>query len=96
MNTANLQLEGLLLSLAAIFETMRRKGLLTNSDIEQALTEAEAGAQRADRREPLSDANLDAIRFPIRFLRVATNLTAGQRVSFSEHSAMIGETKDNH
>lgn len=95
MNTANLQLEGLLLSLSALVETMRRKGLLTAEEIESALDDAEAGAQRVDRREPLSDSNLDAIRFPIRFLRAATNLTAGQRVSFSELAAMIGEMKDH-
>ncbi|MGA3303734.1 MAG: hypothetical protein ABSC72_10655 [Methylovirgula sp.] len=95
MNTANLQLEGLLLSLSALVEAMRRKGLLTADEIDQALDDAEAGAQRANRCEPLSDANLDAIQFPIRFLRTATNLTAGQRVSFSEVAAMIGEMKDH-
>ncbi|HEY1735779.1 MAG TPA: hypothetical protein VGG12_03955 [Methylovirgula sp.] len=95
MNTANLQLEGLLLSLSALFETMRRKGLLTTEEIERALDDAEAGAKRADRLEPLSDANLDAIQFPIRFLRIATNLTSGQRVSFSELAAMIGEMKEH-
>ena len=95
MNTANLQLEGLLLSLSALVEAMRRKGLLTKGEIEQALDDAEAGAQRANRCEPLSDATRMLSNFRSDFSRAATNLTAGQRISFSEVAAMIGEMKDH-
>jgi transcription termination factor Rho len=40
----------------------------------------------------LSASNLDAIQFPIRFLRAATNLTA-PGASFMELATIVAETK---
>ncbi len=69
MNTANLQLEGLLLATAALFGELKRKGLLDSGQIEAALDHAAQGASA--RATALSDANREAIHFPVRFLREA-------------------------
>ncbi|MGO4175885.1 hypothetical protein [Bosea sp. TAF32] len=69
MNTANLQLEGLLLSVAAAFAELKRKGVLQSSDLDNALARAEEGVSQ--RTTELSEANAEAIQFPIRFLREA-------------------------
>jgi hypothetical protein len=42
MNPANSQLEGLLLALYALLDAIKRKGLLTEQDIEQALATSSA------------------------------------------------------
>jgi hypothetical protein len=94
MNTANLQLEGLLLAFSSMLETMRRKGLLTEQEILDALGEAEASTKsRIDGMPDLSAANLDAIQFPIRFLRAATNVSAPGHATFMELAAKVAETK---
>lgn len=94
MNTANLQLEGLLLAVSSVLETMRRKGLLTEQEIVDALSEAEAstGSQVAGMPD-LSAANLEAIQFPIRFLRAATNVSVPGPATFMELTAKVAETK---
>lgn len=93
MNTANLQLEGLLLAVSSVLETMRRKGLLTETEIIDALAEAETSTKSHVVGMPdLSAANLDAIQFPIRFLRAATNLTV-PGASFMELTTMVAEAK---
>lgn len=93
MNTANLQLEGLLLAVSSVLETMRRKGLLSEDEIFDALTEAETSTRSHVEGMPdLSAANLEAIQFPIRFLRTATNL-GRPGATFMELAAMVGETK---
>ena len=70
MNTANLQLEGLLLALASLLQTFERKGLLTREEIDAMLGEAEARARSEPQRpSELSAANVDAVCFPIRFLK---------------------------
>jgi hypothetical protein len=93
MNTANLQLEGLLLSISFLFETMRRKGLLTKQEIDAALQEAETSLKLEAVKSDLSPANLEAIRFPIHFLRAATNMTSTGQVSFATLTAMAVETR---
>lgn len=75
MNTANLQLEGLLLATAALFGELKRKGLLDGSQIEAALDRADHGASA--RATELSAANQEAIHFPVRFLRQALRDDAG-------------------
>lgn len=94
MNTANLQLEGLLLSISFLFETMRRKGLLTEQEIDAALREAETSLKLEAATSNLSPANLEAIQFPIRFLRAATKMTSTGHISFAALTAMVSET--NH
>ncbi len=93
MNTANLQLEGLLLAVSSVLETMKRKGILTETEIIDALTEAETSTRSHVVGMPdLSASNLDAIQFPIRFLRAATN-PAAHGASFTELTTMVAETK---
>ncbi len=93
MNTANLQLEGLLLAVSSVLETMRRKGLLTEQEIVESLGDAEACTKsRIGGMPDLSAANLDAIQFPIRFLRAAMSVTS-HGASFMELTTMVAETK---
>jgi len=97
MNTANLQLEGLLMAIAAINKTLVSKGILTADEIEKALATSEQlviGDERAT--EELSPANRDAIAFPIRLLRLANRGDADASASFSQLTKMVGETKDRY
>lgn len=75
MNTANLQLEGLLLATAALFGELKRKGLLDSGQIDAALDRADHGASA--RATELPAANREAVHFPIRFLREALRDDAG-------------------
>lgn len=95
MNTANLQLEGLLLAVASLLTAMKRKGLLTEEELDAALNSAEVNASNEPLRPTeLSQANIDAICFPIRFLRLAANRATGDRPpSFVEITALVGQTK---
>lgn len=68
MNTANLQMEGVLLALAALCGELKRKAVLNDEDLERILVTAEKGATA--RASALSNANVEAILFPIRFLRL--------------------------
>jgi hypothetical protein len=92
MNTANLQMEGLLLAVAALMGELQRKGLLETSEIEAALERAERGAVR--RAGTIPDANAEAIRFPIRFLAQAIGQANGA-VDFQSVAAAVGRRKDD-
>lgn len=98
MNTANLQLEGLYAAIAALTAALRSKGLLSQDEIHQALTEAESRiAADSGRPNELSPAHVDAICFPLRFLMLANNSeAAGQRLSFTQIAAEVGRTKPGH
>jgi hypothetical protein len=93
MNTANLQLEGLYSALAALTNALKEKGVLTAEEIDACLTAAEA-ATVSDRPQELSHANVDAIRFPFRYLR-ATNKAGNPPPSFAAVATQIGLTKDH-
>ena len=93
MNTANLQLEGLLMAMAEINRLLVAKGLLTSSEIEEALRRAEAGLG-GERFDELSPANRDAIAFPIRILHLASQVSTGDVApDFSALAKKVGETK---
>jgi hypothetical protein len=95
MNTANLQLEGLYLSIAAINEAIVRPGLLTREQVDAALRSAEETAASDYGNEDKSSANRDAVAFPMRVLRLANNMSAdGQVPPFSELAKMVGQTKE--
>jgi hypothetical protein len=89
MNTANLQLEGLLLAVAAMTEALKDKGLLSQDEIEAALARAE-GVARGDPRRPeeMSASNVAAVLFPIRFLRKA-NAVGADAGAFSDLAAQV-------
>jgi hypothetical protein len=93
MNTANLQLEGLYSALAALTNVLKDKGLLTREEIDACLTAAEESTI-ADRPHELSKANIDAIRFPFRYLR-ETNEAGNPPPSFAAVATKIGLTKDS-
>jgi hypothetical protein len=94
MNTANLQLEGLLLALSSLIVRLERKGLLSREEIDEALAEAEANAGHDPRRPAeVSASNVDAICFPIRFLRVAVASPGDAQRSFTEITGRVGATK---
>ena len=93
MNTANLQLEGMLLAMYALLDAIKRKGLLNEQEIEEALRQAEATAKAevGDRTE-LSKSNGEAICFPIRFLRKANGIAVGME-DFATITQLVAETK---
>ncbi|WP_187969396.1 hypothetical protein [Aquibium microcysteis] len=87
MNTANLQLEGLLLAVSAIAEALKDKHLLSEAEIDAALGRAEAVAGSDPGRSDLvSPANVAAVLFPIRFLREANGSSGA---SFSRLAAQV-------
>ena len=95
MNSANLQLEGVYAALTGLMTALRDKGLLSLDEIDQALAKAEAGLV-ADVRRPaeVSAANVEAICFPLRYLRLANRATAdGPALSFAELAARVGQMK---
>ncbi|MBF0679675.1 MAG: hypothetical protein IR164_12155 [Devosia sp.] len=97
MNTANLQLEGLLMAIASINKTLVSKGILTTEEIDKALATSEQLVVGDDRAvEELSPANRDAIAFPIRLLRQANSQGSDDTSSFSQLTRTVGETKDRY
>ncbi len=98
MNTANLQLEGLYLALAATLNLLREKGLISEAEIDSALAAAEVKATfDPDRPSELSPAHVDAICFPLRLLRLANHAHAeGRAPTFTELAMRVGETKPGH
>lgn len=97
MNTANLQLEGLLLAVAALADVLARKGIVTRDEWVEALNRAEIEAANDGKRPAeLRDAHVDGICFPIRFLRLAATMGPEERKSFMEIAALVGQTKPGH
>jgi hypothetical protein len=98
MNTANLQLEGLVMAIAAINQQLVAKGVLTAGEVDKALALAEAtavGDYRAS--EDLPPASRGAIAFPVRVLRLANKMAGDNDVpSFSELAKIVGETKQRY
>lgn len=95
MNSANLQLEGLYLVVAAMHETLIAKGLLSRGEIDDTMRAAEQTALTDNRSmENLRPAEREALAFPARLLRVA-NATAsnGEALSFSALARRVGEAK---
>ena len=98
MNTANLQLEGICAILAGLLGVMRNKGLLNNEEIDQFLDGVEKNlASDPNRPAELRGANVDAICFPVRFLKLALKASSeGHQPSFAEVAGRVGQTKPNH
>jgi len=94
MNTANLQLEGLYVAVTALAEALREKGLLSAEEIARSLERAETVAWQAASEKDISAANIGAIIFPIRYLKVAVEASSrGQHMPFHEVARIVGETK---
>lgn len=95
MNTANLQMEGMLMAVSALCRLIREKGIAGADEIDAALAEAET-ALAADRLRPeqLSQANVEAVLFPLRFLREANRREVpGASAAYTEIATMVGRTR---
>lgn len=94
MNTANLQLEGLYIAVTALAEALREKGLLSAEELAASLDRAETVAWEAQSQKGLSTSNIEAVVFPIRYLRVAVEASArGNQLPFHEVARIVGEAK---
>jgi len=95
MNQANLQLEGLMMAIAALNRMLVEKGLATAQDVDTALRRAEARITSDDRfqDQDIALANRDAMCFPIRLLRLANGDEDCAAVGFSELAREVGLTK---
>ena len=90
MNTANLQLEGVVMAMASISETLIAKGVLTRDELAASLMEAEKCIEEDEDRK-LSDSNRAATLFPIRVLLLANQAQEqGKRLTFSDYAEMVG------
>lgn len=98
VNTANLQLEGLYLAIAAVNEALIAKGLLSRDEIGHALRVAEQSVIGDDRAvEDLRPAERDAVAFPCRVLLQALATTSdGQPPSFSDLARRVGSSKERY
>lgn len=97
MNTANLQLEGFYLVVAALNNALVNKGLMSRDEIGHALKLAEQTALGDDATGEMSSSNRDAIAFPARLLMLANNgASANEIQSFSELAKLVGQTKEPH
>ena len=95
MNTANLQLEGVYAVLAALLQTLRDKSILSDAEIGQMLAEVERSiASDGGRPVEVRASNVEAMRFPARFLRHALEASAqGEKPSFAQVAARIGRER---
>ncbi|MBY5425174.1 hypothetical protein [Rhizobium leguminosarum] len=91
MNTANLQLKGLIMAMASICDAIVEKELLTSGELNAALSKAKKAVEEDDDHE-LSDANRAAILFPIRVLQLAEEAgRRGERLTFSDYAKLVGK-----
>jgi hypothetical protein len=94
MNTANLQLEGVYAVLAALFQKLVEKKILSEVELGVMLTEVERGIVEAGRPVEVRSSNVDAMCFPARFLKSALKASSqGRRASFAEVTAKIREER---
>jgi hypothetical protein len=94
MNTANLQLEGLYLAIAAMHEMLISKGVVSRHEVDDAMRAAEQTALTDNRSGELRPAERDALAFPARLLRLA-NATVSESgaQSFSALARRVGTGK---
>lgn len=97
MNTANLQLEGLLIALASMNNLLVSKGVVTNEEVAGTLDRAEQTVLGDYRVEEMDPAQRDTIAFPIRLLKLANNGASSNEIQpFSELAKLVGLTKDSY
>ena len=92
MNTANLELQGLYLAMAAINDLLVEKSIVTHPEIRDALSRADAVAGKSPAANDLSNANRQAIHFPLRFLSLASEKSeGGNPVAFHSSAKHVAE-----
>jgi len=94
VNTANLQLEGLYLALAAVNRALIDAGVVSTEQLDLAFRKTEAMAMGAERMNSLSPAERDAVCFPIRVLQTA--LDSPETADFTELARTVGMTKPRY
>ena len=94
MNTANLQLEGLYLALAAVNRALIEAGVVSRDQLDLAFRKTEAMAAGSERMNNLSPAERDAICFPIRLLQAA--LASPDTADFTDLARTVGTTKPRY
>jgi hypothetical protein len=90
MNTANLQMQGLLAAFSSVLQAIEQKNILSRQEIQSALERAELDVTRGLQHESLSDAHIEAIRFPARYLKMAQG---SGTATFEEIAAAVGQIK---
>ncbi|AVA25496.1 hypothetical protein [Rhizobium sp. NXC24] len=90
MNTANLQLEGLLTAVASINALLVDSGIVSRREMQQALERAQQGVNGEARG--LSEANRKAMLFPIRLLLLANEDDLGRSRTFAEYAEAVGKS----
>lgn len=96
MNTANLQIEGLLVAMSTVLREGMKRGFIHQGQVTALLDAAEAHVTLdGDRRESVTPAQLDAICFPIRYLRVVAT-RPDHELRFSDIAAEVGRIKPSH
>jgi hypothetical protein len=91
VNTANLQLEGMVMVIASLCEALVDKGLLNHTEVGDALKRANRAVERDDARQ-LSEANLAAVSFPNHLLSLANQAhERGKGFTFSDYAALVGK-----
>jgi hypothetical protein len=95
MNSANLQLQGLLTVIAELFAMLQARGVLSADDIAVLLAHAERSAGTdAESRPGVSAVELETVLFPIRLLMEANRAgRRDERLGFSELARLVGENK---
>ncbi len=95
MNTANLQLDGVYAVLAALFQALSDKAVLSEAEIGALLTDVERRiAGDAGRPAEVRSSNVEAMRFPVRFLKIALQESSqGRSPSFAEVAAQVGQSR---
>jgi hypothetical protein len=91
MNTANPQLEGLYLALAAINRLLVDKGVASHDELRAALESAQQGVLSPERSDAISASNRKAVAFPIRLLLLANEAhQKGETTCFDALAREIG------
>ncbi|CDZ69306.1 Hypothetical protein NGAL_HAMBI2610_09050 [Neorhizobium galegae bv. orientalis] len=91
MNTANPQLEGLYLAVAAINRLLVEKGVLSHGEIQGALQAAERTVLADDKPLAVSTSHQKAIAFPIRLLLLANEASEqGTKFCFEDLAREVG------
>jgi hypothetical protein len=93
LNTASLQIEGLLVALAAVARALADGDAARQRLLESALAEAEQAVMRdSGQNSRLSRSQMDAVAFPIRYLATAIRPEA-QALSFAEVTMTVARAK---
>lgn len=91
MNTANPQLEGLYLAVAAINRLLVEKGILSHGEIQGVLQAVERDVLDDDRQLNVSSSHQKAVAFPIRLLLLANEAhEQGTKFCFDDLAREIG------